>query len=164
MKKATLFCYYDYEFNKLKIDGRMSIPGKYMLEFLFGEIIDGVKTPPTIVNINLTVTTEPIPPPPLEAIRVGSPVSRIKEILMDGSVKITFDEDLVFPEGMGETLMAFKRRSVPQRHKLEYMIAYIEVSVLPGVESEPELVQLEYQVTGISSSGIDLYIKFDNPF
>mmetsp|Transcript_15829 Transcript_15829/g.21423 ORF Transcript_15829/g.21423 Transcript_15829/m.21423 type:complete len:143 (-) Transcript_15829:309-737(-) len=142
----------------------MSIPGEYMLEFLFGEIIDGVKTPPTIVNINLTVTAEPIPPPPLEAIRVGSPVSRIKEILMDGSVKITFDEDLVFPEGMGETLMAFKRRSVPQRHKLEYMIAYIEVSVLPGAESEPELVQLEYQVTGISSSGIDLYIKFDNPF
>lgn len=92
LRKATTFAHFDYDELKLIIDGRLTVPGVYPISYKFGEIIDGIMMPPTTYEVTLNVTAEPLPLPELETIREGAPKGRIASFLMNGKLKLTFDD------------------------------------------------------------------------
>ena len=93
--------------------------------------------PPSTVRFNLTILEEYQGPPVVIKVRKGSPVTRVAEILMNGSLKITFDEAIQYRDGTEESLVKYKRRSVLMKAPNERMRDYIDLVVIPGSESDP---------------------------
>lgn len=98
LRKALMFASFDQEEMKVVVTSDM-IPGEYPITIEYGEIIDEIRMPPQIFEMNLTIVPPELAPPPPPPKTKLPPQGKITDFMMNGRLKIKL-RDIKFPEGV----------------------------------------------------------------
>jgi len=98
LRKALMFASFDQEELRLVVNSDM-IPGEYPITIEYGEIIDDIRMPPQIFEMNLAIVPPELAPPPPPPKAKLPPQGKITDFMMNGRLKIQF-RDVKFPEGV----------------------------------------------------------------
>ena len=113
LRKALMFASFDQEEMRVVVNSDM-IPGEYPITIEYGEIIDEIRMPPQIFEMNLTIVPPELAPPPPPPKTKLPPKGKITDFMMNGRLKIKF-RDVKFPEGVLQSQIDIKSDSVPLR-------------------------------------------------
>ena len=102
----------------------------------------------------------PIPPVStglMSVFNVQEPAPKIKNVRNDGKMGIAFNNRMVLPDDFLEIVSASKRRDLTDDLPL------IEILSEPGSESNPDLMNLDWEINGFTDSSLDFKLIYKNP-
>ena len=103
----------------------------------------------------------PIPPVStglMSVFNVHKPAPKIKNVRNDGKMGIAFNNRMVLPDDFLEIVAASKRRDLNDDN-----LPLIEILSEPGVDSNPNLMNLDWEINGFTDSSLDFKLIYKNP-